>query len=189
MKILAINGSPRKKGIVSTLIQTVIDSANEKHDVELIHVYDLNMKPCIACMKCRPDGVCALQEDDAHLIGRKINEADGIIIGTPTYWGNMSSLLKMLFDRNVPVFMGESKSGVPVGRQKGKRAIIITACTTPWPFNFILPQSRGAVRAVKEILCTGGYRISGVIVKPGTKANPEIPSGLLHKAKSLGKRF
>jgi len=36
-------------------------------------------------MKCRPDGECSLPEDDAHRVGRKIKEADGLIVGTPTY--------------------------------------------------------------------------------------------------------
>ncbi|MFO7461466.1 MAG: hypothetical protein R6X07_12680, partial [Desulfatiglandales bacterium] len=41
--------------------------------------------------------------------------------------------LKCLFDRTVPVFMGEKASGIPLPRQKGKGAVIVTACTTPWP--------------------------------------------------------
>ena len=80
----------------------------------------------------------------------------------------------MLLERNVPVFMGESKRGIPTPNQKGKKAAIVTACTTPFPFNFILPESRGAVRSVKEVLKYGGYKIKGIITKPGTKNNTTI---------------
>lgn len=189
MKILVLNGSPRKKGTVATLLKAVADGASGRHEVEWIDVYDLKMKPCIACMKCRPDGECVQPEDDAHIIGRKIKDADGLIVGTPTHWGNMSSQLKVLFDRNVPVFMGEKPNGMPLPNQKGKPAAIVTACTTPWPFNFIVAESRGAIRAVREVLHYGGYKILGKIVRPGTKTKPKIHQKLLDMSKSMGLRF
>lgn len=189
MRVLVLNGSPRKKGTVATLLKSISDGASKRHDVEWINIYDLKMLPCIACMKCRPDGECVQPEDDAHIIGRKIKDADCLIIGTPTHWGNMSAQLKLLFDRNVPVFMGEKPNGFPIPRQKGKPAAIVTACTTPWPFNFIVAESRGAIRAVREVLHYGEYKIIGKVVRPGTKKNPEIPQKLLDKAKSIGLRF
>jgi multimeric flavodoxin WrbA len=109
MKILVLNGSPKKKGTISILLASVIKDIREESDIEYLDLYDLEMRPCIACMKCRPDGACKLPADDAHRLGEKIRNADALIIGTPTHWGNMSSQLKTLFDRNVPVFMGESK--------------------------------------------------------------------------------
>ena len=137
-------------------------------------------------MACREKDTCILPEDDAHIVGKKIQDADGLVIGTPTHWGNMCAPLKLLFDRNVPIFMGESPKGIPIPRQKGKRAVIVTACTTPWPFNFILPESRGAIRAVREVLHYGGYKIVGTISKPGSKKNKEISPSMMAKAKCLG---
>jgi len=107
MNIMILNGSPRRKGTVAKLLKSIGTAIDEKHTVEWIDVYDQKMRPCIACMKCRPDAECVLSEDGAHIIGRKIKDADGLIVGTPTHWGNMSAQLKLLFDRNVPVFMGE----------------------------------------------------------------------------------
>ena len=111
------------------------------------------------------------------------------VIGTPTHWGNMCAPLKLLFDRNVPIFMGESPKGMPMPRQKGKRAVVVTSCTTPWPFNFILPESRGAIRAVREVLHYGGYKIVGTLTKPGTKKSKEISASLKAKAKRLGEKL
>jgi len=85
--------------------------------------------------------------------------------------------------------MGESPKGMPQPRQKGKHAVVVTACTTPWPFNFILPESRGAIRAVREILHYGGYKIVGTIAKPGTKKSKEISPSLMAKAKRLGEKL
>lgn len=189
MKVLVLNGSPRKKGTVATLLRAVAEGAQGQHEVEWIDLYDHDMKPCVACMKCRPDLTCVLAKDTAHMIGDKIREAGALIVGTPTHWGNMSAKLKILFDRNVPVFMGEKPNGMPEPRQKGKKAIIVTACSAPWPFNFLAAESRGAIRAVREVLHYGGYRILGTVVKPGSKAKPDISEKLLSKAKALGKQL
>ena len=186
---MVLNGSPRKKGTVATLLKAIADGAAERHEVEWIDVYDLKMKPCIACMKCRPDRECVLLEDDAHLVGRKIREAGGLVVDTPTHWGNMSAQLKLLFDRNVPVFMGEKVNGMPIPRQKGKPAVIVTACTTPWPFNFLAGESRGAIRAVHEVLHYGGYKILGKLAKPDSKKKPEISQKLLKRGREMGRRF
>ncbi|HVO65487.1 MAG TPA: flavodoxin family protein [Syntrophales bacterium] len=188
MNVVILNGSPQKKGTVATLLRAVEEGVSEKHKVDWINVYDLKMKPCIACMKCRPDKTCALPNDDAHSVGQKIKKADGLIIGTPTHWGNMSAQLKTLLDRNVPVFLGE-QGGVPFPRQKGKPAIIVAACSTPWPFNLLSAGIRGAARAVWSILRYGGYRLLGQVVKPNTRRNPYMPESLLEKAKKLGRRF
>ncbi len=143
----------------------------------------------VACMKCRPDKKCVLPQDDGHIVGNKIRNADCLVVGTPTHWGNMSAQLKLLFDRNVPVIMGEKPNGMPLPLQKGKPAVIVTACTTPWPFNFIAAESRGAIRTVNEVLHYGEYKLLGKVVKPGTKNKPEISKELLSKAKILGSRF
>ena len=55
--------------------------------------------------------------------------------------------------------------------------------------NFILPESRGAIRTVSEVLRYGGYKIVGTITKPGTKKLKEISSPLMAKAKRLGEKL
>lgn len=189
MRVVALNGSPVNNGTVAKLMREVIVGVNAQADIEWVDVCSLNMRSCIGCMKCRTSGNCALPMDDAHAIGRLIGNADGLIVGTPTHWGNMSSPLKLLFDRNVPVFMGVKANGMPEPMQKGKLAIIVSACTTPWPLNCIARESRGAVNAVKHVLKYGGYRIIGTLVKPGTGNNPGLPAGILKRARGLGRRL
>lgn len=189
MKTLILNGSPRKNGTISKLLNSIVNGLSNPNETEWVNVYDLNIKPCIGCMKCRTDNVCCLKTDDGHLLGEKIKNADNLIIGTPTYWGNMSAQLKMIFERNVPVFMGEGKNGIPTPRQKGKKAIIVTSCTTPYPFNFILAESRGTINSVKEVLKYGGYKIIGKIVKPGTKNKPHLNAQIIKKSQKLGSKL
>jgi multimeric flavodoxin WrbA len=68
------------------LAETVINSI---HDVEAVRIHDLSMKPCVGCLKCRPDKPCVLPRDDANVLAEKVIWSDFIIIGTPVYWGNM----------------------------------------------------------------------------------------------------
>ena len=189
MEILVLNGSPRPTGTVVSLLKSVTESLSAKHDIVWIDVCNLKMEYCKACMACREKGACILPQDDAHTVGAKIQSADALVVGTPTHWGNMCAPLKLLFDRNVPAFMGESPKGMPVPRQKGKKAVIVTACTTPWPFNVVFPESRGAIRAVKEVMHYGGYKIVGTITKPGTKKSKKISSSLSTKARRLGMKL
>ena len=81
----------------------------------------------------------------------------------------------------------DASAGKPTSK-KGKTAVIGTACSTPWPFNFIAAESRGAIRAVREVLHYGGYKILGTVIKPGSKSKPEVSDKLLEKARSIGKR-
>lgn len=166
VKIVILNGSPRKNGKIASLMKYARQLAGPEG--ELIQVYEQHIYPCTGCMRCRETGKCCLPEDDGQRLSEKIGSADVLIVGTPTHWGNMSAGLKNMFDRMVPVFMGESKSGIPKPRQKGKRAIIVATCSTPWPFNILFRQSRGAVRAVEEILKTAGYRTRRIEIG-GTK--------------------
>jgi NAD(P)H-dependent FMN reductase len=190
MKILIMNGSPKKKGTVATLLRAVAEGVAEKgHQVEWVDIYDLQMQPCQACMQCRPDKECQLMDDDAQKLGRKIKDADGLVIGTPTHWGNMSAQLKIMFDRNSTLFIKLQPRGLPIPLHKGKSAAIVTACLAPWPFNVISPESRGAIRAVKHVLKMAGFKMIGTFTKPGTDAHPTITQKELAQAKKLGSKF
>lgn len=169
MKVLIINGSPRPQGIVAQALRTAADTLRQAGvEIEWIDAYREEFRPCTGCMQCRTTNVCPLPRDAAHAASEKIRQADLLVVGTPTYWGGMSARLKMLFERLVPLFMGETRHGIPQPRQKGKRALVIAACTTPWPFNILARQSRGAVRSLREILGTGGIKVRSCEI-PGTK--------------------
>ena len=189
MKVLIINGSPRRHGTVENILVKVAQGLGDQVEVSWAHVYELNMSLCRACMKCRPDGECVFPEDDAHRVGRMIPEADALVIGTPTHWGNMSSGLKILLDRLVPTLMGEKENGLPLPRHKGKPAVLVTACTTPWPFNFIAAESRGAFRAVGEVLHYSGFKTVAKIAVPGTKNRNSLKARIENKALKVGRRL
>lgn len=99
MKILGFVGSPRKKGNTDILIDAVLDGAKKKgFDVEKIYLSDLDFSGCIACEGCRLTCKCVL-DDDMKEIYKKLEASDGIVLGSPTYFYNMTWLTKKFLDR------------------------------------------------------------------------------------------
>ena len=70
--------------------------------------------------------------------------------------------------------MGENSWGMPLPLHKGKKAVIVSTCTTPYPFNILYNQSHGVVKALKEILKWSGFKIVKTIEKGGTKKHPGL---------------
>ena len=189
MKILVLNASPKKKGKVAGLLAAVTAGAGDRHEVEHIDVYGLSIKPCMGCMKCRPDRPCALPRDGAHIVAEKIAAADVLIVGTPTYWGNMSAPLKALFDRMVTTleYIDTERMALPRPLLKGKRAVIVTTSSAPWPLNLLPSHARGAVKSVSVILKAAGMRIVGTIMLGNTRTMAAIPPRFLRRAEAIGR--
>lgn len=166
MKVLIINASPRKNGITATLLAEAEKTINLRHDTDVVRIHDLSIKPCLGCLKCRPDKTCVLPRDDAHILAEKIKRSDLLILGSPVYWGNMPGTLKIFFDRNVPLFeYCEAKSirYIPRPQLKGKKAVLIVTGGSPFPYNLLPSQSRGTLRSLKSILKAGGVKIVSVL--------------------------
>ena len=175
MKILILNGSPRSNGNISSMLDIMRREAETSgHSTETIIVNTLDIHPCTGCMSCRKLGKCRLPEDDAQRTLSKIKDCDILIIGIPCYWGNMPGQTKVLFDRCVYGMMGEGTNGYPKPLHKGKKAIIMSTCTTTYPFNILFRQSRGAVKAMREILKWSGFKVTGTLEKGGTRKHPEL---------------
>ena len=102
MKVVAFNGSPRKEGNTAILINRVFDELRKEGiDTELVQLRDKTLKGCVSCYKCfeKQDRRCAVKTDDMNGCIEKITEADGIILGSPTYFSGMTSEMKALIDR------------------------------------------------------------------------------------------
>ena len=185
-KVVILNASPRKDGNISQMLNIMGDTLFEKGtEVTIIDVCKLEFRPCIGCMKCRSAHDCVMPEDDTKRILRLVQECDALVVGSPCYWGNMTGQLKMLFDRWVYGMMDHSERDYPIPLLKGKKAVIVTTCTTQWPFNLIFKQSAGTVRALMEILCWSGFKIAGVIQKGGTHKSKGLTPKEIAKCKKI----
>lgn len=101
MRILAIMGSPHT-GNTFALTQRVEENLKQLRNVDFdyLHLKDLDLKPCKGCFVCflRGEASCPLH-DDAAMIGRKLDEADGVIFVSPVYSMHISYLMKQFIDR------------------------------------------------------------------------------------------
>ena len=103
MKVLAINGSARKEGNTTALIKHVLaELETEGIDTELIELAGKKVRGCIACYKCmqNKDKKCSVATDYVNEVIAGMREADGIILGSPTYFTDVTAEMKGLIDRS-----------------------------------------------------------------------------------------
>ncbi len=99
MKVIAINGSPRKEGNTYCALKTACDVLNaEGIETEIVNVGNLNITGCKACGACSKLGKCVI-DDGFNEIAEKVAAADGIIVGTPVYYAGINGTLKCFLDR------------------------------------------------------------------------------------------
>ncbi|WP_088336059.1 MULTISPECIES: flavodoxin family protein [unclassified Methanopyrus] len=101
--ILGISGSPRE-GNTEYLVRVALEAAEEVsgEETEFITVRDMDISPCRACGECLRTGECVI-DDDMHDVYELMLECDGMIVGSPVYYGGVSAQLKALMDRTRPL--------------------------------------------------------------------------------------
>ncbi|MBR1599535.1 MAG: flavodoxin family protein [Lachnospiraceae bacterium] len=119
-KVLFINGSPNENGCVSTAMDEVIGVLEKNGiDTEKLWLGKKAVPDCMACMKCQETGKCVFQ-DEVNEIGARIDEFDGIVIGSPVYYGGPNGRLTSFLDR---LFFS-----VPGSKFAGKLGASIVSC-------------------------------------------------------------
>lgn len=99
MKVLLINGSPHKAGCTYTAL-CELAAQFQKNGVETeIFQVDPKAQSCIACGACKGKGRCAFEGDGVNECIKKIEDSDGVIIGSPVYYANISGGLASTLDR------------------------------------------------------------------------------------------
>jgi len=125
MYVIAFNGSPRKNGTTATLLKKALDgAASRRAKTEFVQLNQLSMKGCQACFSCKKRGgksygKCALIDGMTPLY-KKIEHAGAILLGSPIYFGMVSSGTKMFIERLFPYFSYRDYSSIfpkkiPVG--------------------------------------------------------------------------
>ncbi|NCC23907.1 MAG: flavodoxin family protein, partial [Deltaproteobacteria bacterium] len=102
MRVVAINGSPRKGGNTTLLVQTVCQELEaEGIATEIIQVGHKAIPGCLACRKCweTKDGTCIQKDGVLNEALERMREADGLIFGSPVYFADMAGPLKCFMDR------------------------------------------------------------------------------------------
>ncbi len=125
MKVVAFNGSPRKGGNTEQLIKEVFKPIKSAGiETEFVQLGGQKVRGCIACMQCwkNKDRRCAVKDDIINDCIEKAFSADGIILGSPTYFTDVTAELKALIDRLG--FVAYANGGL-LGRKIGAAVIAV----------------------------------------------------------------
>jgi len=177
MKVLGLNGSWRKYGNSEILLkQALMGAEAEGAEVEILKLTDYDLGPCRGCGICLfKKGVCQVK-DNTNEIFAKIDECDGLILGAPCYFLELTAIVKQLIDRCW--IMGHNKVGKPVK----PASVIVPYATRGWiPYVFvqanILFNIMSMVKINQAAICTQG--ISEVV----------LDDGAMDKAFSMGQEI
>ena len=102
MKVVLINGSPRKNGNTMRALQEVAGSLEKEGlETEIVWIGNKPVRGCAACYQCKTKdlGKCVFADDVANSIIEKLKDADGIVIGSPTYYGQPTGALLAVWQR------------------------------------------------------------------------------------------
>jgi len=170
MKVVAFNGSPRKGGNTEILIRKVFEELEKEGiETELVQIGGKEMRGCIACYQCfaKKDKKCAVNVDFMNECIAKMDEADGIILGSPTYFSNVTAEMKALIDRaglvgiaNDGMFQRKVGAGVVAVRRAGalhvfnsmNHLFLISQMVVPGAtyWNLGMGRNKGEVEADEE---------------------------------------
>lgn len=126
MKVIAINGSPRKNGNTQIVLESMAGEL-AAHDIEteIVQIGPGKIQGCIGCFKCQEslDALCVIDNDGINEVARRLREADGIILAAPTYYGGIPGSMKAYLDRlffpSTEMMANKVSTAVVVHRRSG----------------------------------------------------------------------
>ena len=152
-KILVLNGSPRKGGNTTALVEEVVSVAKENNvEVKTYQLNDMNIKGCQGCNACKKQGRCVLKDDMQELYD-EIQSASGIVFATPVYMWQMTSQLKTAMDRLYPFLNPDYSSALIPGKK------VLLAVTQGQPDTSMFHQYFEQVGKTLSFLGFGSYEI------------------------------
>jgi multimeric flavodoxin WrbA len=182
VKVLGLEGSPRKNGNTEKLVKAILDGATEKGaDTKFYKLVNMNISLCQGCFSCRETGTCVTEDDMLLLLG-EIQSSDVIIVGSPVYMWQVSGQTKLFMDRLVPFIKPDFTS-----RLKGKkRVFMVFTQGNPDEQTF-----KVYFEYLENLFSFLHYDVKGTMVATGTRDPNDIlqQTDLLEKAREIGKNL
>ncbi len=181
MKVLLLQGSPRKKGNTATLARALVEGMGDQAQVREVFLHGERIKPCAACNSCRNrEGIYCATDDDMQPLYREFLESDLVVMASPVYWWNISAQLKLFIDR----LYGLNGEKYPE-RYRGKRLAVVLTHGDAKPCS----GARIALRMFKEIVEYTGMNLAGSLeYSSGDREARDSPQALT-EARTLGARL
>ncbi|MCG8401004.1 MAG: flavodoxin family protein [Firmicutes bacterium] len=190
MNILGVVGSSRRNGNTSRLVKEVLQGAEQEGaKTELVFLRDYAFAGCRGCEKCKESYQCML-DDDMQKLYPLLLECDGLVLGTPTYFYNVSADMKSFIDRcySMEVFAGDDRScwvGISEA-MGGKYAVALSVCEQHDE------QYMGfAIEALTRPLADLGYRVVDTVKAVGFFGRGEVSdsNAIMERSAMAGKRL
>jgi len=179
MRVVAFNGSPRKDGNTFVLISRLLEELSRQgFQTEIVQLSAKEIHGCIACFKCfeNQNRRCAVKKDPLNEYIEKIEKAEGVILGSPVYFQEVTPEMKALIDRVGFV-------GLANGRMYTNKVGVSAAC-------FRRSGGSRTVESMNHLFLSNDFVIAGrVLGMAREKGEMEKDEEGLQIAKTLGQRM
>lgn len=180
MKILGILAAHQRSGINAQLLNEVIKNVNENCETETIFLEDYNITP-----RKRGEKNEVLDE-----LSDKLMKADVWVFAAPTYWRELSGVLKNFFDCMRPKFVYFKQNGDTIpGPFKNKHYLSLTSCYASKTENFFTGVTDESFKTIDRVMSAAGVIKTGEIVLPGTFGMKELPDNKKKICAKYGKKI
>jgi len=187
MKILGINGSPRRGGNTDILLDKSLEAAGDsgwETDKIILNLLNISAPQEDEYYTVNKDGLSPI-EDDMHIIYKKVKDCDAIIIASPIFFGSLSAQAKIMIDRFQCAWVSKNILKKDVFKKKKSGAFICTSAARRKDF---FQNAKAIVRNLFQVInttYTGELFCPGLDKKGEVKKYPEF----LESAYSLGQKI
>ena len=185
MRVIAINGSPRKNGNTASMLREILAGAEERGaETRFIHLNDLNMKGCQGCLSCRENlGECALKDDFQDVL-EEMKKCDAVALGTPIYVFNVTGQFNCFLDRCFCFTEMNEETGYKSVLPGGKKMAFVTSQGDEDPETY-----RNIIDYVQMLLSFLSSASTELITQAGTedKNSAQNDAALMERAREVGR--
>lgn len=198
MKVVAINGSPRKNWNTASLLRNALDGAScAGAETGLFHLYDLNYKGCTSCFACKTkegqcSGLCAVR-DDLRSVLLEVISCDVLFLGSPIYLGDVTGEMRSFIERLIFPNLSYDSDTLSTLQRKIASCFIYTMNITEemakeWGYEPMFRQNRSILERILNgpsefLLSCDTYQFDDYSKYKASKFDAE------HKAKVRKERF
>lgn len=175
-------------GNTEKLVNAILDGAAEKDvEVKVYHLARMDLKPCKGCMSCKSEGKCII-EDDMQELYEEILSADAIVIGSPIYMWEITTLTKTIVDRLIALTCWHpcARPGFPSLLKVKTRLVLAYTYGNPDPNNF-----NQYFKYMEGLFSFLGFDVQKSIWVSGTIGPDDIlhQSEIFEEASAIGKKL
>jgi len=177
MRVLALQGSPRKNGNTATLLEALLQVLEHGNTVKRFHLAGLNIRPCLSCYACKAQQSCN-SDDDMQVLYPHLAASELVILASPIYFYGVTAQMKAVIDRCQHLWLNPTK------QSPNRRGVLVLTAGALDASGKGVEITREACRLFFRCL---GAPLTHTLVATNTDTHPvHEQADVLHSAKLLG---